>query len=168
MKRKNKKIYLLAEPKPRRNGLNKQAFTLAEVMVIIAIIGIMTSVTIVSLIGSREKKQVETAASELVAVLREAQNNALTGKNAGDKCKEYEIYAENSKYTINCGPLVSFDYQLKNGVAFENKGYVSYSIPDAKPIFSDNQFLLIKGSESYSVCVYITGRIIEQSGSVCP
>lgn len=78
--------------------------TFVELMVVIAIIGIMTAVTVVSLQSSRDKKAVEVAGKQVVASIREAQNNALTGKNGNcsgglAKASAYKVRIYNgSKY----------------------------------------------------------------------
>lgn len=51
-----------------------------EAMIVIAIIGIMTAATIVSMVESKKNKQLETDVRKIVAVVREAQNYALSGK----------------------------------------------------------------------------------------
>lgn len=49
-----------------------------ELMIVIAIIGIMTSIILIY--PSKADKEVEGAAREIAAMIRESQNNALTGK----------------------------------------------------------------------------------------
>jgi prepilin-type N-terminal cleavage/methylation domain-containing protein len=63
-----------------RSGTTARGFTLVELMVVMAMTAIMISVTIVSLSGSRDRKVVEGEARKFAAVVREAQNYALTGK----------------------------------------------------------------------------------------
>lgn len=58
-------------------------FSLVELIIIIAIIGIMSVVGLVSLSKNRNQKQVETEAQKVIATVREAQNNALTGRAIG-------------------------------------------------------------------------------------
>lgn len=58
-----------------------QGFTLIEVLVSVAILAIMAAVTIASLSGSRNRQEVGGAARVVAAILRDAQNNALAGKN---------------------------------------------------------------------------------------
>ena len=64
----------------------KKGFTLVELMIVMVMTAIMIAVTIVSLSGSRDRKAVEGEARKFAAVVREAQNYALTGKaiNATD------------------------------------------------------------------------------------
>jgi prepilin-type N-terminal cleavage/methylation domain-containing protein len=55
-------------------------YSVVEVMVVMAIIGIMSAALIVSVGSSREKKTVESEALKVAASIREAKNYALTGK----------------------------------------------------------------------------------------
>lgn len=58
----------------------QKGVTLVEVMVVIAVIGIGTSIMLASMGNAKEQKRVETAAREVAAMFREAQSNALSGK----------------------------------------------------------------------------------------
>ena len=60
--------------------MNKKGFTFIEVIIIFTIIFIMTAVLMSSSYGERTTKEITTVASEVVASLRETQNNSLTGK----------------------------------------------------------------------------------------
>lgn len=55
-------------------------FTLLEVLVVVAIIGIMTSVAFVSVQRGKIDKEVSAAAEQVASAIREAQNYALSGK----------------------------------------------------------------------------------------
>jgi prepilin-type N-terminal cleavage/methylation domain-containing protein len=57
-----------------------KAFTLIEMMVVIAIIGIVSALMLVNLNNGRVQRDLETSAKEFVSMVREAQNDALTGK----------------------------------------------------------------------------------------
>lgn len=59
---------------------NRRGFSFMELMVVIAIIMIMTVVMLVISVQDRERKKYQAAGREVTAVVRETQNNALTGK----------------------------------------------------------------------------------------
>lgn len=58
----------------------KKGFSFLEMIIIIAIIGIMTSVMLVISLKERTGKELEAVGREVTSAIREAQNNALTGK----------------------------------------------------------------------------------------
>jgi len=141
--------------------VGRQGFSLVELMVTVAIIGIMTSVTLISMNALREKKAVETAASE-------AQNYALTGKGLtanSPACSFTFVWATPSatdygfaSYTGVTACKVQ-SYSLKNGVTFSNDGKISFSVPFSTTSSAD--IILSKGSSSYHVCVYASGIVKE-------
>ena len=111
---------------------NSHGFSLVEVLVVIAFIGIMTGVLFVSLSGKRTETSLKSAAREVAAAVRTAQNSALTGVKTGvpdgrSLCR-YEIKNTNaSRYEIllhysnggNCNRQSSLGvFSLKNGVSF--------------------------------------------------
>jgi prepilin-type N-terminal cleavage/methylation domain-containing protein len=144
---------------------NRQGVTLIELLTVIAIIGIMTAVTIVYLGGAKNDKAVETAAREVASAVREAQNYALTGKNASNCIDGYTFnYTESSSnYSIRgCSDI---SYTLKNGVTFNGDGIINFSIPNA--ITDGGTIEVKKGTTSYSVCVCKSGKITEKVGNSC-
>ncbi len=64
--------------------MNKKGFTFIEVIIIFTIIFIMTAVMMSMSYKERASKEITTVAHEVVASIREAQNNALTGKQRGN------------------------------------------------------------------------------------
>jgi len=165
---------------------NRRGFSFMEVMMVVAIIGILSSVSLVSLSNSREKKDVETAAREVVAAIRETQNYALTGKQpvATDfpcfyrfsPTQNSETYTINYNYHIsgtNCVTPAPIDsslaygsYALKNRVTFSVVSNISFSVPFA--VTSGGRIVITKGSNNYTICVNSAGKISELSGTVCP
>jgi len=145
-----------------------------ELMIIMAIISIMTFVVLVSIQSRRVTTQLEASAREVATAIREAQNNALSGKNANSTCVQYDfIYtAGSANYSVGTVPDGSgcplVMYSLKNGVTFANEGLFGFSIPFGT-VFptTAHQVQLSKGSSSYYVCVNRTGNVSEQK-DLCP
>lgn len=104
----------------------KNGFTLLEVMVIIAIIGIMSAVGIVSLSSSRKMMALKASQDEVASAIKLAQSYALQGRiNSGTKPdgygfefaggddKTYRIFA----YTVSPASQATIETkELKNGV----------------------------------------------------
>lgn len=162
---------------------NSAGFTLTEVMVVVAIIGIMSGVLLANSNSGRIKRQLEASAREFSGVIREAQNYALTGKQvvAGSTPCNFFVRWSGSDYSLwytykdgsgNCiGPVSVANYSLKNGVAFgdSNDVSVSFQVPWAatsvpvSPGYMDIPFS--KSSSSHHVCIYANGKIADQPGT---
>ncbi len=161
LKNKTKKL-------PVRNGM-----TLIEVVVVIAIVGIMSSITITSFVTMRRDAALETAAEEVVAVLREAQNYSLTGKNlTSAACATYTV-----DFTLGLGSFIlnnggapctlNQSYSLKNGVTVYSVTATKFTAPHATTEKSET--VIQKGSAYYTICVNTAGLIKKLSGKVlCP
>lgn len=151
----------------------KKAFTLTEIVVVIAIVGIMTGVMLVSLSGTRTDKALETAGQEVAAAVREAQNYALTGRGAGPGCNTYTFSYGGSSYDISNGSgcEVNISYELKNGVVFSGtSGSFYFLVPHGIiDIASTETITLGKNSKKVNVCVYPSGRVEATAiGGTCP
>ena len=163
---------------------NRSGVTLIELLIVIALIGIMSAVTIAFLGSGKNQKELESSAREVVAALREAQNLALTGKIMGTNtfpCSYvFQAVSGGSGYSINytyhgsgqdCISRSIFDevyamYTLKNGVKFSTaQPNIIFSVPHAT--LEDNYpFVIKKGADFFSICLCATGKIVEQSGNV--
>ena len=114
---------------------NKKGLSLLEVIIVVAIIGIMSSISIVSFSKAKLRSSVETAAEKAIAVIREAQNYALTGKEVSTLCHTYSVNFTPStgSFLLTNGGLCSLNknYVLEDGVVFSSVGVVSFTAPHA-------------------------------------
>ena len=170
-----------------KTSKNLKAYTLIEALMVVAIIGIVTSVILVSYSNSRTAQQLESAAREVEAAVREAQSYALTGYQgvvATDPCR-FEVAWGGTAYSVtywykdasdNCNrSLVLGSYAVRNGVTFSSGSSFYYMPPYATASFDDNDgvvesravSLTLSGS-SHVVCVYENGLINNRAGSSCP
>lgn len=164
------------------SGKNSAGFTLIEVLIAMAIMGIMAGIIAVSLGNGRIERELEANAREFTGVVREAQNYALTGKQAivgTDPCR-FRISWSGSSYTLtywfkDTGEVcnqnsVMATYTLKNGVVFSNADAFYFTLPHATLDFAavSKEVILNKQSINHVVCVYATGRISDQLGIICP
>jgi prepilin-type N-terminal cleavage/methylation domain-containing protein len=147
---------------------NKKGFTLIEVLVVCAIVGIMSAVILVMMSsGNRQKNEVQVAAREVAAAVREAQNYALNGKNASASCgNQYTFIPSNGYASYSITGCVTANYTLKNGVVFTTGDTVRYDTPHAGMTPNSTVTITVsKNSITKNVCVYISGRIVEQDGA---
>jgi prepilin-type N-terminal cleavage/methylation domain-containing protein len=155
---------------------NKKGFSLMELLIAMAIVSIIASATMVSMSSQKRNTEVETAAREVAAAIRQAQNNSLTGKGASSSCSQYNFsYTKSTpnspNYSIDCSGSDYTNYALKNGVTFANAGpgTFSFSIPfgNLNPA-SDATIQVVKGSSSYYVCLDKGGDVSEVKNLPCP
>jgi prepilin-type N-terminal cleavage/methylation domain-containing protein len=71
----------------------KEGYTLIEIIVVIAIIGILSGVTYLSYRSTLQRQQLEQEASKVVAVFEEARSLSIAGKQGS----VYGVHAESSK-----------------------------------------------------------------------
>lgn len=142
-----------------------------ELMAVMAIIAVMTSISLISMTNNRTDREVETAAREVMAVLKEAQNNALTGRvpaGVDYPCvytfrvtgtAEYEIaYSSHTQGEICSEELKSMTkYELKNNVSFAGESEVSFVVPHGNT--GGGAVIVEKNGVSYSVTITSAGQI---------
>lgn len=170
--------------------MKKKGFTLVELMVVMAMTAIMIGVVLVSLDGARDRKNVEVEARKLAAVIREAQNYALTGKQfvsgrvtcsvgvraIGDGDEGYIVsYAYRSGTDCSDSPTAAtwVTNSLLNGVRFASTtDTFSFVVPRGEVNLGGNPnpipIQVSKNSATWSVCVYSGGRVVEAAGASCP
>lgn len=152
MKTKNNQKFIFKNKKIL--STDRQGFTFLELMIIISIIGIMTSAGLVSLNSSKKHFALKTAQNEVAAAIKLAQSYALQGRSFQDKkvCGYGFRFAETTtKYRIfvyyprlsdgDCSNTTGSpveDQYLKNGVLlssptnFENDTRIYFSVPSAE------------------------------------
>ncbi|MFA9262747.1 MAG: Tfp pilus assembly protein FimT/FimU [Undibacterium sp.] len=175
---------------------SKKGFTLAEVLIVVAIIAIATAFMLVSVTTQRGARGVDRAAREVASALREAQGYAITGRSTSgeDNCWiGIDIAAAGGNYTVmntyrtgaTCatnsnGTIAS--YSLKDGVTFTSAPErLTFSIPRGEVYYLSGGLMTLlapgaswiigvtKNGATEYVCVYSTGRIIEnRTSSTCP
>ena len=151
--------------------------TLLEVMVVVAIIGMLSSISIVSFVQYKQSTALESAAEEVLAVLREAQNYALSGKNIDPNCANYRVFPgtfpNNNRYFLRNPACNNVDntYYLKNGVTFSSTNGVAFRAPHANLVTNattGNSLTITNGTNSYNICVNDSGLITKNFNSACP
>jgi prepilin-type N-terminal cleavage/methylation domain-containing protein len=122
---------------------NRQVgFTLIEIMMVIALIGILSIVTIVSMRSRQNQNKLKVAQAETEAIIKQAQSYALQGKKQGNVVPKYygiKFSADGKSYSfcinsndldVDCSnPIES--YQFKNGVMLSaGQGtQISFDVP---------------------------------------
>jgi len=176
--------------KKNKNGLlSKRGFTLMELMIVMAITGIMLSVVLVNMQNSRKNSEIEAAGMQLVSLLREVQNNALTGKKIGSEEGEYSCAFQfkinaNGSYEIARGLKKDGNDSCEGGYDIESSPYANgqlqqvrttaqsiiFTVPHGERI-GGSQIVLQHSADSnvkYSACISAGGNIEGIKGASCP
>lgn len=162
----------------RNNKHLFKAYTLIEVSVVIAIIGIVSAILLVNPGSSRSVRDLANTGQEIVSVLREAQNDALAGFQGSSSYKPcgfkfwwnsttYKVIYQYKQGDACTGESDLRVYQLSNGVSFSSAGSFVFGLPHAN-ITANQTIVLGKGSFNQVVCVSLGGRIATYVGSTCP
>jgi prepilin-type N-terminal cleavage/methylation domain-containing protein len=169
---------------------NQKGFTLAELMIVVAIIGIMTSVSLLMFNKNRSQKEVETGARLLSATISQAYNNAITGKmyKVGGVDKNACVYGvkgsggllgmisfasyiapANTSCTQPGNPVseITTNIQGVKADAFD----INYALPFGKPYFNGAEqinsakirvYSVRDNSIAYAICAFPSGRVYEK------
>lgn len=152
----------------------EKGFTLTELTITIALVGIVSAVTLVSFQSGKKNTDIEIAAKEVVAAIRSVQNDALSGKKAVTGCNYIFNYSSGSYQIQGCNPQDSIS--LKNGVSFSSESHFSFMAPYGQIIKNDDatklavneniKLTVTKGADVYTVCIYGSGEIKDKKGDV--
>jgi len=157
-----------------RNKNFLKAYTLLEVLVVMAIIGITSSILLVDFSSGRAAEEVENVSREVLAVFRETQNNALSGYQVVEDTRpcRFQISWSEAAYTVtywyrdgagDCTQSsVMGSYALRNGVRFSAADNFSFDLPRAGVSFSESSkgAVLAKNDATYVVCTYTSPYFI--------
>jgi prepilin-type N-terminal cleavage/methylation domain-containing protein len=164
----------------RKTNIHFRAFTMIELLIVVAILGITASVVFTNSSGSRTTQYLDNAGREVEAVIHQAQNAALTGVQltSGDRPCGYRVtWAAGSAYSVMyrykngsgvCNQSSTLStHTLQNGVVFDNDGTVEFTLPHGT-VAAPATIRLARQGVFQMVCVSAAGRIVTVSGSVCP
>jgi prepilin-type N-terminal cleavage/methylation domain-containing protein len=172
---------LIRKEKQRNTPNASRGFTLVELLIVIAIVSIMTAISMLGISKNRNTSKVEIAANQVVATLRSLQNDSINGKvisnqsicrikfDVADKAKQYNA----SYYDCNG----SYDTLIDSGTFYLTSSGDSSNVTSSAASFfftaprgdisSSGSIMLTSGSDIYYVCVSLSGNIYAQK-SGCP
>lgn len=157
----------------------KRGFSLTELLVVAAIIGILTAIMLINMNSQRNQKDAESAASLVMSKMREAQTAALTGQQytANTTPCSYRVVWGSSQITNSyvykdsagsCTLSSTIDSTaLPNSTSFTSSGSVDFVLPHGQ-IISDYAITVQKNSSTRAVCVNRDGLIeVQLTASSC-
>lgn len=168
----------------KNRKINSRGFSLIEIIIVISIIGTLTTASLIFMGNIRTEKAVKSEVTAVLAVIREAQNYSLTGRGAHPSCGNvFEFHygqennGTNNPSAFGIGGCTDFAHELKSGISFSASDYFSFIVPHGRVLESDGTALLpgetititiSKSGVTGGICVYPSGRVNEQEdGSSC-
>lgn len=133
-----------------------RAVTLVEMMVVIAIIGIITGVTIVSFQSGKSSSRLQAAQREVAATIKLAQSYALQGKAQGGvtPCGYGFRFSDSSHYEIFYNPSGGSTCEAKNNDPSQRQWIDAGSTPAAESLELNNGVTL--SSSVLNTQIYFT------------
>lgn len=125
-----------------------KGFSLIELLIVIAIIGIMTAISWKTLVEMRDTSNAKNACEEAAGAINQARNYALSGKCAEGGTK---VTIDFSKKTITM-PACSENFSLPKGVSCEGAIF-NFRIPSGEKINPANSLDCQSGSATKTVTV---------------
>lgn len=168
----------------KKNKKILAGYTLIELLIVIVIIGLLSSAMLIGFSGSNDANEVEKASREVASAMREAQNYALAGSQGGitgSRPRGFRVSWSGSTYGIqyiyqDAGggsdqTQALRSYTLRKGVTFGGPGNFTFGLPHANVSFGTASIgaVVTRGGSSQTVCVYKEGGLIRVTpGGVCP
>lgn len=84
--------------------MHRSGFTLIELVVVIAIIGLLVGGSVAGYVQLNNRQVVQTSAQGLISVMRQAQQRALSGKKPTSGCTTltgYRVAGSGNSYTLD-------------------------------------------------------------------
>jgi prepilin-type N-terminal cleavage/methylation domain-containing protein len=157
-----------------------RAFSLVELLVVMAIIGTLSAILLTSLGGSKSLKDIEGASSLVATLLRETQTAALSGKQevadttpclyrlnyGGAVVLRYYFWKDSAGNCSNSTVVQMIT--LPSEVIISNSGTVDFVPPHAR-LTQDFNLSFSKSGYQGVLCLYSNGRIETRSNTTtCP
>ncbi|NTV40937.1 MAG: type II secretion system protein [Candidatus Moranbacteria bacterium] len=158
----------------------KKGFTLIELVIVVAIVTIMTGVSLTNVSRNKEAKEVEIAASQVASALRSLQNDAVNGKVLtgssvcrstlnlvnGEKKYGTSYFSCSSGAQVGAENIFYLSSKKENGIVTSSAASFSFTAPRGD-VSSSGFVRLTAGANTYYVCVESSGNIYTQKAS-CP
>jgi prepilin-type N-terminal cleavage/methylation domain-containing protein len=161
------------------NFINKKAFTLAEVLITLAIIGVVAALTIPAVVKNYQKTQVLTQLKKVYSALSNTTNLAIadegpvagwklgqdsSGEAASDFANTYLIpYLKVSK---NCGTATSDDCTFK--YITKNNAEATLGTKYSKFFLNDGTFIALSIENNQTAPAFTVTTIIDLNGQKKP
>jgi prepilin-type N-terminal cleavage/methylation domain-containing protein len=148
------------------NRSHRAAFTLIEMIVVIGIVAAIVMVTVPNLLGKRNTGDLKNTATQIAALLRQAQNDSMAQKNGlswgvhfqnTTATAPFYAFFSSSSSAYNASGIAGY-YRLPNTVSYLTSTLSSGSSLDV--VFSQ---ILGSASASTSIGLYLISSSSQQS-----
>ncbi len=167
-----------------KNKKYLRGYTLVEMVVVIAIVGVVSTFLVASFVGSQATWALDASSRELTAILRQAENSAATGRYI-DASKVPCLYgvdkASTNQYVLyykyrtgtDCTSVSArvniMTYTLRGGATFQSfASPIEYSLPRGDLNGNTVITLADAPAASLNVCISQSGMVVGGITQVCP
>ena len=133
--------------------MDKKAFTLAEVLITLGIIGVVSAMTLPALVNQTRGKELETGLKKAYSVIQNAVNQmnydegqVVNAANYGDTGNFMEVFKKYFKLSKDCGKSSCESQEILENEQLGSINYKSYTnIPIGTGLLDDGQTVTIDG-----------------------